>query len=121
MTTRPEGYTRGTTRKTWAWALVLALGTCGRAIGGDGGPADAGHAHSLPRFGPVGGWHPDGCGLVHWWPHQCFPRCGGPDDYCRKPPPRVCWPPYPPFYVWPSSPVVGPCHHASGACDGKHG
>lgn len=28
------------------------------------------------------------------------PGCGGPDDYCRKPPPRVCWPPDPPYYVW---------------------
>jgi hypothetical protein len=51
-------------------------------------------------FAPAGGWHPYGGGLLRWWPQHCFPRCGAPDDYCRKPLPSVCWPPYPPYYVW---------------------
>ncbi len=50
--------------------------------------------------GPAGGWFPYGGGLLHWWPRHCFPRCGAPDDYCRKPLPHVCWPPYPPYYIW---------------------
>jgi hypothetical protein len=50
------------------------------------------------RFVPAGGWCPDTGGLLHWWNPDCFPRCSGPDDYCRKPLPRVCWPApaYPP-------------------------
>lgn len=50
------------------------------------------------RFSPAGGWFPYGGGLVHWWPRHCFPCNGVPDDYCRKKLPRVCWPPYPPYY-----------------------
>jgi hypothetical protein len=59
------------------------------------------------RLGPVGGWHPYGGGLLHWWPKACFPHCGGPDDYCRKPLPCVCWPPYPPYYIWGPPDVSG--------------
>jgi len=54
----------------------------------------------LKRLSPVGGWCPYGGGLLHWWPRHCFPCAGAPDDYCRKPLPRVCWPPYPPYYIW---------------------
>lgn len=50
------------------------------------------------RIGPAGGWCPYGGGLLRWWGPHCFPRCGAPDDYCRKPLPRTCWPPYPPYY-----------------------
>ena len=52
------------------------------------------------RLRPVGGWHPDNGGLLHWWPHHCFLCAGAPDTYCRKPIPHVCWPPYPPYYIW---------------------
>jgi hypothetical protein len=66
-----------------------------------GGWALAGDPPCPPwRLGPVGGWCPYGGGLLRWWPPRCFPRCGGPDDYCRKPLPPVCWPPYPPYYIW---------------------
>jgi hypothetical protein len=63
------------------------------------GPAQAGEPwsgsprrpqHSLGRMRPVGGWSPDGRGLVHWWDPHCFPRPCGPDDYDRKPLPYVC-------------------------------
>jgi hypothetical protein len=37
---------------------------------------------------------PSGC----HWTRDCFPRCGCPDDYCPRPFPRQCWPPYPPYY-----------------------
>jgi hypothetical protein len=60
----------------------------------------------LKRLAPVGGWHPYGTGMLHWWPHHCFPCGGGPDDYCRKPLPRVCWPPYPPYYIIEAPPEI---------------
>jgi hypothetical protein len=53
----------------------------------------------LKRLKPVGGWCPYGC-FLHWWPCHCFPCGGAPDDYCHKPLPRVCWPPYPPYFIW---------------------
>lgn len=62
----------------------------------------------LQRLRPAGGWHPDGGGLLHWWPKHCFPCCGGPDDYCKKPLPSVCWPPYPPYYHWGPPQIVSP-------------
>ena len=83
-----------------AWTLVLTLITCGQVIGSEYGcPEPDGCQNFLQRMSPAGGWHPDAGGLWHWWNPCCFPRCGGPDDYCRKPPPKVCWPPYPPYYV----------------------
>lgn len=104
MTTEPERNAHGASRRLRTWALVLAMGACGRVFGGEGGHPGPGHPHILRRIHPVGGWHPDGGGLLHWWNPHCFPPCGGPDDYCRKPPPQVCWPPYPPYYRWvPSS------------------
>lgn len=54
----------------------------------------------LKRLAPVGGWHPYGGGLLHWWNPDWFPRSGTPDDYCRKPLPRFGWPPYPPYYLY---------------------
>jgi len=49
---------------------------------------------------PVGGWFRYGGGLLSWWPSCCFPSCGAPDDYCRKPLPNVCWPPYSADFTW---------------------
>jgi hypothetical protein len=86
--------------KAAAWALVLALGSCAQAVGGEYWHPEPYREGVLQRFHPVGGWHPDGGGLLCWWNPHCFPRCAGPDDYCRKPPPNVCWPPYPPYYIW---------------------
>jgi hypothetical protein len=81
-------------------AFVLGLLACSQARGGDRWCCDPPQQHLLQRIHPVGGWNPDGGGLLHWWNPYCFPHCGAPDDYCRKPPPRVCWPPYPPYYGW---------------------
>jgi hypothetical protein len=110
-TIRPHPQSASRTSLIVGFALVLMLAGGNGATGGEGGHAEPRHPHFLQRFGPVGGWHPDGGGVWHWWNPQCFPRCGGPDDYCRKPPPQVCWPPYRPFYVW-GPPGVGhaPCH-----------
>ena len=49
---------------------------------------------------PQGGLYPYGGGLLNWWPRCCFPCCGVPDDYCRKPLPCVCWPMYPSYYTF---------------------
>jgi hypothetical protein len=62
----------------------------------------------LTRIAPVGGFCPYGAGLLSWWPRHCFPGGGAPDDYCRKPLPRVCWPPYPPYYTWGPPDVSSP-------------
>jgi hypothetical protein len=81
------------------WALVLTLIVSGQALGGDRGWCAPPEPDFLQRLQPVGGCNPYGGGLFHWWKHNCFPRCGGRDDYCRKPIPNVCWPPYPPYYI----------------------
>jgi hypothetical protein len=115
LTSGSERDAHGTGRKlrTEALALVLVLGACGRATAGECGHPDAGRPHVFQRVHPAGGWHPDSGGLFHWWNPHCFPRCGGPDDYCRKPPPNVCWPPYPPFYTW-GPPQLRSPHPAGG-------
>jgi hypothetical protein len=56
------------------------------------------------RFTPIGGWNPYGGGLFHWWNPNCFPRPCGPDDYIRKPLPRVCYPARSPNHA-PHAPV----------------
>ena len=106
MTTKPDRKTHGMKAKILLCALAFALLACAHATGGEHGRADPGGPHILQRWHPVGGWHPDAGGALHWWNPHCFPRCGGPDDYCRKPPPKVCWPPYPPFYLW-GTPHIG--------------
>ena len=60
----------------------------------------------LQRVAPAGGCFPYGGGLLHWWNPHCFPYVCGPDDYCRKPLPCVCWPAYPSFYVWGPPPAA---------------
>jgi hypothetical protein len=81
-------------------SVFLGVVAGGRALGGDHESCPPPEAHFLKRLRPVGGWNPYGGGVFHWWKRECFPRCGGPDDYCRKPPPNVCWPAYPPCYIW---------------------
>ena len=83
-----------------AWALLLTLAVCGQGLGGEHGCCEPPQQGFLQRLAPVGGCDPYGGGLLHWWPQHCFPCKGAPDDYCRKPLPRVCWPPYPPYYIW---------------------
>jgi hypothetical protein len=73
---------------------------------------------------PRGGWYPYGGGLFNWWPRCCFPSCGAPDNYCRKPLPCVCWPHYPSFYQF-GSPAVccaeRSCNVAEGGAGKRHG
>jgi hypothetical protein len=100
-------------RPVTIWALGLALIACGQALGGEPErPAPPG-PHFLSRLSPVGGWDPDGGGLLHWWNRDCFPRICAPDDYCRKPPPRVCWPRYSPVYTWGPLQSANPPSHGS--------
>ena len=80
------------------WSLALTLMACSPVLGEEHGYWGPGQTYSHGRLSPAGGWHPYGGGLLHWWNPHCFPRCGAPDDYCRKKPPQVCWPPYPPDY-----------------------
>jgi len=80
--------------------VVIAL-LCGvKALAADPPCAESARDCFIHRLGPAGGWNPYGGGSLHWWDRCCFPRCGGPDDYCRKPLPHVCRPPYPPYYIW---------------------
>jgi hypothetical protein len=87
-------------RLAWSGAVLLALSAAGWAFGGEPPCSQPHPACSVGQLGPAGGWCPYGGGLLCWWPQHCFPDCGGPDDYCRKPLPKVCWPPYPPYYIW---------------------
>ena len=96
----------------WIGTLVVALAAVGRGSGAEPSCREPSPECGLKRWGPAGGWHPYGGGLLHWWPQHCFPCAGAPDDYCRKPLPRVCWPPYPPYYTWGPPRVSSP----SGGC-----
>jgi len=101
----------------WIGALLFTLIASGQGLGGEPTSCEPGQPCFLQRVGPVGGWFPYGGGLLHWWNPHCFPRCGGPDDYCRKTLPPVCWPSYPPWYVWcPSAPVVAVPDGCGRAC-----
>ena len=104
-------------RQAWIGVALLALIAAGWACGGEPPCSEPRPACSPWRLGPTGGWFPYGGGLLRWWPQHCFPRCGGPDDYCRKPLPSVCWPPYPPYYTWGPPEVCHPqdsCPPANG-------
>jgi hypothetical protein len=81
-------------------ALLLTLIAIGRGAGGEPTSCEPDRPRLLQRMAPVGGWFPYGGGLLRWWNPHCFPRCGGPDDYCRKTLPLVCWPSYTPYYRW---------------------
>ena len=84
----------------WAFSCSPSVHARWGTSGGEPAYNESAQQRFLQRMHPVGGWHPYGGGLLHWWNPHCFPRQGAPDDYCRKPLPRVCWPPYPPYYVW---------------------
>ena len=85
---------------------MLSLIACGRARGGEAANDEPSHQHFLQRLHPAGGWNPYGGGVIHWWKPQCFPCQAAPDDYCRKPLPRLCWSPYPRYYIW-GPPEIG--------------
>ena len=85
-----------------------------------GGPRTEGthtSTHFLHRLGPVGGWNPDGGGLFHWWNRDCFVYSCTPDDYCRKPLPRLHCPPRP---VGPDHAHGHPLSHGRPTFDGVH-
>jgi hypothetical protein len=77
-----------------AVALISVLVAAGRGIAVDP-PCSCEPPRECRRVGPVGGWNPYGGGLLHWWNPDCESHYCGPDDYCRKPLPRMCWPTYP--------------------------
>jgi hypothetical protein len=81
-------------------AMLLTLAVVAPAHGGDDHPCEPAGPGLFTRLQPAGGWDPYGGGLLRWWNPHCFPKTCGPDDYCRKNLPCVCWPPYPPFYQW---------------------
>jgi hypothetical protein len=77
-------------RKTGIGFVVSVILSSTPAFAGDSwtqGPPNS--THWLHRLGPAGGWNPDGGGLCHWWERDCFTYPCAPDDYCRKPLPRV--------------------------------
>jgi hypothetical protein len=83
------------------WILLLVCGLCAWSTAGEPQccPAGCQCGGTPDGCNPRGGLFPYGGGLLTWWPHGCFPCCGAPDDYCRKPLPCVCWPPYADFYT----------------------
>jgi hypothetical protein len=87
-------------RCAWIAALILTLPASRLGFAGQPPSCEQDAPCFLQRVAPAGGWFPYGGGLLHWWNPHCFPCCCGPDDYCRKPLPCVCWPAYPSFYVW---------------------
>jgi hypothetical protein len=107
-------------RHLWIAVVLVALVSAGRGLGGQPGCCEPSQDCYLKRLGPVGGWSPYGGGLLHWWDPCCFPHCGGPDDYCRKPLPKVCWPPYPPYYIWGPPEICYPQGRCGRASDGSH-
>ena len=94
-------------RRAWIGALLFSAIAGGLVSAGEPPGCEPAGRCFLERVAPAGGWFPYGGGLLHWWNPHCFPCCCGPDDYCRKPQPCVCWPPYPSYYVW-GPPLAGP-------------
>jgi hypothetical protein len=97
--------------------LLFTVLVCGPALAGERDACPPPQQGFLARTMPVGGWQPYGGGLWHWWPRHCFPRSCAPDDYCRKPLPAVCWPAYPPGYIWAAPQNCAPC--SDGPWDGN--
>lgn len=86
--------------------IALAAVSCQAAASGCNGCA---HSNGIDSCAPAGGWFPYGGGILSWWPRgRCFPCCGAPDDYCQKPLPCVCWPPYSADFKYADSGCVPP-------------
>ena len=107
-------------RYGWTWALLIALLAAGRGLGAERVCSQPSEDCFLKRLSPIGGWHPYGGGLLHWWPHHCSPCRGAPDDYCRKPLPKVCCPPYPSYYIWGPPEICYPQGKCSRECNKPH-
>jgi hypothetical protein len=86
--------------RTSIGALLFTLTVASQGFGGESPCCQPVEQSILSQCRPVGGWHPYGGGLLGWWDPCCYPRCGAPNDYCRKPLPNVCWPPYPAYFIW---------------------
>jgi hypothetical protein len=78
--------------------LISVLGSAVAANAQSYPPPSPNQRSLIDRMAPRGGWFPDQGGLFCWMPRCKFPNCWGPDTYCRKPAPQVCWPPYTPDY-----------------------
>ena len=100
--------------------IVLTLILCGQVLGGEGGSPEAPPQRFPHRLQPAGGWNPYGGGLLHWWNPHCFPCQATPDDYCCKPLPRLCWPPYPPYYIWGPPEIGYPRNNGFRDCNKPH-
>jgi hypothetical protein len=97
--------TDGKPRLHRALPLLVTLLASATALGGDRGGPDPRSRPFLQRIHPVGGWNPDGRGLIHWWDPHCFSTPCGPNDYCPKPIPSLCrYPVAPPIVAAPASP-----------------
>jgi hypothetical protein len=107
-------------RQVWIGAVFVAMLAGGRGLGADGGCCEPSEDGALRRLSHTGCWHPYGGGLLRWWPTHCFPCGGAPDDYCRKPLPKVCWPPYPSYYIWGPREICYPQSSCGRACDKPH-
>ena len=102
-------------RQVWLGTLVVALLGAGQGLAAEDVCCKPSQDCFVKRLGPVGGWSPYGGGLLHWWNPCCFPCAGAPDDYCRKPLPKVCWPAYPSYYIW--GPPESCCPQGNGHLD----
>jgi hypothetical protein len=92
----------------WIEAVFLVAVLGGRGVSGQQPCAAPPRQTVWQWLAPAGGWDPYGGGLLRWWNPCCFPRGGGPDDYCRTPLPNVCWPPYPPYFIGGPPPTCPP-------------
>ena len=101
-------------------ASVLTVITFGWALGGEPAYDESPQPHFVRRLRPTGGWNPYGGGVLHWWNPHCFPCQGAPDDYCRKPLPRVCWPAYQPYYTYGPQEICYPGNNGFQDCNKPH-
>jgi hypothetical protein len=100
----------------WIGTVTIALLAGGRGWCGEPPCCEPPQECVLKRLAPVGGWHPYGGSLLHWWDPCWFPCDGGPDDYCPKPLPRLRWPVCPPDCKGGSNDLL----HATGRPAGGH-
>jgi hypothetical protein len=107
-------------RHMWIGAFLTILSAGGRGLGGEPRCCEPVRDGFLQRWHPVGGWAPYGGGLLRSWNPHCFPRCGAPDDYCRKPLPRVCWPAYPSYYIGGPPEICYPQSNGPRDCNKLH-
>jgi hypothetical protein len=100
--------------------MFVTLLVVGQGIGGEPRCCEPPEESFLRRLQPVGGWCPYGGGLLHWWNRDCFPCSGAPDDYCRKPLPRVCWPGWPAWYSFGPPEICNPQCVGARDCNKPH-